>query len=144
MNSASALVQFLGRDISLERILCVGEATTDSPGSGEDWLLCLVTDDYGTWVEGSMYAAGRNDALQWLSLALGTSMEVKLAHAPPFRSRIMWPPPLREEALFEYQISTLRRLFGRGLRRLGFPPHGSIQTVRPAVLESLRRSRLAV
>ncbi|HEY4210030.1 MAG TPA: hypothetical protein VGM84_01005 [Steroidobacteraceae bacterium] len=129
-------------EISADRIVCVGEATTESRESGEDWLLCVVTDVHGSWLEASLYSEGRNDALQWLSSALGRSFEVKLAHAPPFRSRVMWPASLEEQPLFDYQIPLVRRVFSRGLRRLGFPSKGAVQTVRRSVLERLRRPRL--
>jgi hypothetical protein len=126
-------------EMTPDRILCVGEAISDSPA--EDWLLCFVTNVRGDWLEASLYAQGRNDALQWLSLVLGSSMEVKLANAPPLRSRVMWPPPLQERALFEYQVSAFRRVFSRGLRRLGVPLESAIQTVHPQVLDSLWRTR---
>ena len=129
-------------EISADRIVCVGEATTESSQDGEDWLLCVVTDVHGSWLEASLYSEGRNDALQWLSSALGRSFEVKLAHAPPFRSRVMWPASLEEQPLFDYQMSVVRRVFSRGLRRLGFPSKGAVQTVRRSVLEGLRRPRL--
>jgi hypothetical protein len=128
-------------EIGRDDIVCVGEATTESPTSGEDWLICLVTDTHGTWVEASLYSQGRNDALQWLSNALSSSMEVKLAHAPPYRSRVMWPPEMKERPLFEYQVSPLRRAFSRGLRRLGFEARGGVQTVHPGVLDYLWRNR---
>jgi hypothetical protein len=124
--------------VTPDRILCVGEATSESPL--EDWLLCLVTDVAGNWVEGSLYSQGRNDALQWLSQALGTSLEVKLAHAPPFRSRVMWPPALQERPLFAYQASFLRRAFSRGLRWLGVALQPPIQSVHPQVVSSLWRT----
>src|SRR5581483_11979321 len=127
-------------DIGRHEIVCVGEATTESP-TGEDWLICLITDVHGTWFEASLYSPGRNDALQWLSNALNSSMEVKLAHAPPFRSRVMWPPEMKERPLFEYQVSPLRRAFSRGLRRLGFSGRGGVQTVHPGVLDYLWRNR---
>jgi hypothetical protein len=126
-------------EITPERIFCVGEATSESPV--EDWLLCLITDVRGNWVEASLYSQGRNDALQWLSQALGTSLEVKLAHAPPFRSRVMWPQPLQDRALFSYQASLFRRTFSRGLRRLGVPLQSPVQTVHPQVMASLWRTR---
>ena len=126
-------------EVTPERILCVGEATSESPM--EDWLLCLITDVQGNWVEGSLFSQGRNDALQWLSQALGASLEVKLAHAPPFRSRVMWPPPLQERPLFTYQASLFRRAFSRGLRRLGVPLQTPVQTVHPQVMGSLWRTR---
>lgn len=126
-------------DITPERILCVGEATSESPV--EDWLICVITDVRGNWVEASLYSQGRNDALQWLSQALGGSLEVKLAHAPPFRSRVMWPPPLQEQPLFAYQVSLFRRTFSRGLRRLGVPLQSPVQTVHPQVMDSLWRAR---
>ncbi len=128
-------------EVTPDRILCVGEATSESASRAEDWLICLVTDVQGAWVEASLYSHGRNDALQWLSLALSSSMEVKLANAPPFRSRVMWPPELRERPLFEFQVSPLRRVFGRSLRRLGWPSRGGIQTIHPRVLSALWRTR---
>src|SRR5262249_42023069 len=115
--------------------------TTESTSSGEDWLICLITDANGTWVEASLFSQGRNDALQWLSGALSTSLEVKLANAPPWRSRVMWPPEIKERPLFEFQVSALRRAFSRGLRRLGFAAQAGVQTVHPAVLEYLWRNR---
>ncbi len=123
-----------------DRIVCVGEATTESSGGGEDWVLCVLTDLHGTWVEASLYSTGRNDALQWLSTVLGASLEVKLANAPPFRSRVMWPRGLEDRSLFEYQAPLLRRTFSRGLRRLGLAPWRGVQTVRPAVLTYLWRT----
>jgi len=126
-------------EITPDRILCVGEAISDA--RVEDWLLCVVTDVRGGWVEGSLFAQGRNNALQWLSQALGSSLEVKLANAPPFRSRVMWPPALRDQPLFEYQVSAFRRAFSRGLRWLGVPLRSAIQTVHPQVVDSLWRSR---
>lgn len=142
ITEGARLVYRAGRsswEVTPERILCVGEATSESPE--EDWLLCLITDVRGSWVEASLYSQGRNDALQWLSQALGTSLEVKLAHAPPFRSRVMWPPPLQERALFAYQASLFRRTFSRGLRRLGVPLQSPVQTVHPQVMDSLWRTR---
>ncbi len=126
-------------EITPDRILCVGEAISDA--RVEDWLLCLVTDVRGGWIEGSLFAQGRNNALQWLSQALGSSLEVKLARAPPFRSRVMWPPALQEQPLFEYQVSAFRRAFSRRLRWLGVPLRSAVQTVHPQVVESLWRSR---
>jgi len=128
-------------EIGRNDVVCIGEATVESARYGEDWLICVITDIHGTWVEASLYSQGRNDALQWLSSALSSSMEVKLAHAPPFRSRVMWPPEMKERPLFEYQVSPLRRAFSRGLRRLGFGTPGGVQTVHPAVLDYLWRNR---
>jgi hypothetical protein len=126
-------------EIAPDRILCVGEAIRDA--RVEDWLLCIVTDVRGGWVEGSLFAQGRNNAIQWLSQSLGSSLELKLANAPPFRSRVMWPPALKERPLFEYQVSPLRRAFSRGLRWLGVPLRSAVQTVHPQVVDSLWRSR---
>ena len=127
-----------GWELIAERMLCVGEATSEA-GLHEDWLLCFVTDVQGTWVEGSLLAEGRNDALQWLSVRLGCSLELKLANAPAFRSRIMWPPDLRDRPLFHYQVSPLRRMFSRAMRRLGLPAVAAVQSVQPGVVERLWR-----
>src|SRR5579872_4362822 len=107
-------------DILAEQILCIGEATSESGPREDDWHLCFVTDEHGAWLEGSLYSEGRNDALQWLSVRLGCSFELKLANAPPFRSRIMWPRDLLDRPLFQWQIDPVRRWFSRGLRRMGF------------------------
>ena len=128
-------------EITPERILCVGEATTDSASAGEDWMLCFVTDLNGNWLEASLYAPGRNAALHWLSMHLGHSFEVKLANAPGFRSRVMWPPEIRDEPFFLYQVSPVWRLLGRTLRRLGVSPPSAVQSIHPAVLEHLRMRR---
>lgn len=124
----------LSWELIAEQILCIGESTSESGATAEDWHLCFVTDMHGTWREGSLYAQGRNDALQWLSVRLGCSLELKLTHAPPFRSRVMWPRNLLERPLFEYQIAPWRRIFSRSLRQLGFAPLAAVQSVHPAVL----------
>jgi hypothetical protein len=129
-----------GWELIGERILCVGEATIEAGPLGEDWQLCFVTDRDGAWLEGSLFAEGRNEALHWLSVRLGCSLEVKLANAPPFRSRVMWPLVLLERPLFQYQVTLARRLFSRGLRRLGFPPLSAVQCVHPGTLRALGRN----
>jgi hypothetical protein len=128
-------------ELIAEQILCMGEATSESGPADEDWHICFVTDTHGTWVEGSLHAEGRNDALQWLSVRLGCSLEVKLANAPPFRSRVMWPRELLERPLFEYQVKPWRRLFSRSMRRFGSPSLGGVQSVHPDLLgvRGLRR-----
>ncbi len=127
-------------DVLGEQIRCLGESTAESPTGGEDWTLCVILDLQGAWIEGSLFAAGRNDALQWLSIRLGCSLELKLANGSPFRSRVMWPIRLADQPLFNYQISPFRRYFSRTCRRLGLRPAGGIQTVRPEILRHLWRA----
>ena len=124
-------------ELIAEQILCIGEATNESGPVDDDWRLCFVTDANGAWLEGSLHAEARNEALQWLSVRLGCSFEVKLANAPPFRSRVMWPVRLLERPLFEYQVAPLRRLFSRTARQLGCKPVAAVQSVHPDVLERL-------
>ena len=124
-------------ELIAEQILCIGESTSEAGISHEDWHLCFVMDAHGSWVEGSLHAESRNDALQWLSVRLASSLELKLVNSPPFRSRVMWPPSLLDQPLFDYQVPTLRRLFSRAARQLGFAPLRAVQSVRPAILEKL-------
>ncbi|HEY3786680.1 MAG TPA: hypothetical protein VGL55_15490 [Steroidobacteraceae bacterium] len=128
-------------ELIAEQILCIGEATTESGPAEDGWHICFITDPHGQWLEGSLQAEGRNDLLHWLSVRLGSSLEVKLANAPPFRSRVMWPGGMLEQPLFEYQISPWRRIFSRSLRRLGFGPLAAVQSVRPEVMRALWRAR---
>lgn len=129
-------------ELIAEQILLLGESTSEEGARDEAWHLCFVTDIQGRWVEGSLHAQARNDALQWLSVRLGCSLELKLAGAPPFRSRVMWPPTLQDRPLFEFQVAPLRRAFSRSLRRLGLPPlAGAVQSVDPRLLETLWRAK---
>jgi hypothetical protein len=127
-------------EIIAEQILCIGEATNEAGAVHEDWHLCFVTDLHGTWVEGSLRAEGRNDALQWLSVRLNSSLELKLANAPAFRSRVMWPRSVLEQPLFQYQVPFWRRALSRSLRHLGVAPSVGVQTVDPGILQSLWRA----
>ncbi|HET9388353.1 MAG TPA: hypothetical protein VFO44_01775 [Steroidobacteraceae bacterium] len=127
-------------ELIAEQILCIGEATAESGPRGESWHLCFVTDPHGNWLEGSLEAEGRNDALHWLSVRLGCSLELKLANGPAFRSRVMWPMNLLEAPLFHYQIPTWRRLFSRSLRRIGLAPVTAVQSVRPDIVKTLWRA----
>jgi hypothetical protein len=128
-------------ELLAEQILCIGESTSESGPADEDWHLCFVTNAHGSWVEGSLKAQSRNDALQWLSVRLGCSLELKLVNSPAFRSRVMWPTPLLDQSLFDYQVAGLRRMFSRTARQLGFAPLRAVQSVRPAVLEKLWSAR---
>jgi hypothetical protein len=128
-------------ELIAEQILCVGESTSERGAADEDWRMCFVTDVHGSWLEGSLQAEARNDALQWLSVRLGCSFELKLANAPAFRSRVMWPTGLLEQPLFGYQVTPLRRIFSRTARQLGFKPLGGVQSVNPAILQMLWRTR---
>jgi len=129
-----------GWELIAEQILCIAEATTECGIYADDWHICFVTDPHGNWLEGSLEAEGRNEALHWLSVRLACSLEVKLANAPPFRSRIMWPASMLEQPLFQYQVPLWRRLFSRSLRRLGFGPLGGVQSVHPDIVRSLWRA----
>jgi hypothetical protein len=131
-------------ELLAEQILCIGESTSESGLADEDWQLCFVTNAHGSWVEGSLKAQSRNDALQWLSVRLGCSLELKLVNAPAFRSRVMWPTPLLDQPLFDYQVPGLRRMFSRAARQLGFAPLRAVQSVRPAVREKLWSAKRSI
>ena len=100
--------------IPLSDIAVIGEFTTANGPYVDDWFLAFVPHGGGNWFEASMYAEGREDLWEQLSLALDCSIRSSLYATTDLASRIIWPLALANRPLFTFSPVTgsgfLRRL----------------------------------
>jgi hypothetical protein len=88
-------------DLPVSNVRVVGEATNDHGPVVDDYFLCFAISA-DAWLEASFYAVGRDEFLRALGSKLGTPLECGLCHSTDFASRVLWPPSLAGESMFEY------------------------------------------
>lgn len=91
----------------LDEIGIIAEATNENGPFGDDYFLIFVSNKSPSWFEASFYASNREEFLKTLSSHFGTLFELKLTTSATFASRILWPPELKGEPLFEYKKAGL-------------------------------------
>jgi len=119
--------------LAFEDIAAVGECTNELGPFADDYFICFVHRDGLRWSECSFYAEGRDELLVHLAQHFGTSFEYGLCNSTTFRSRVMWPPSLCEEPLFEYHEPVAGNRFSAWLRTIGLKPGTNVQTVASTV-----------
>ena len=92
-------------EIPLSQICVVGEATNESGPYQDDWFLCLGNED--TWYEVSVYSRDFEKFLEELSEYLGVPLALTLSGSTDFNSRVLWPPKLKEQSMFQYKSKFL-------------------------------------
>jgi hypothetical protein len=88
-------------DISLSTIRVIGEATNQYGPFADDYFLCFATSPQH-WHEASFYAEGREVFVAALSRELGFQLIPGLVNSTDFASRILWPPTLAGQPMFQY------------------------------------------
>ena len=88
--------------VPLAEIAVIGEYTTDHGPAVDDWFDVFVHKNGVDWFEASMYAAGSADFHQQLAAALGSGVELGLGASTDFDSRVIWPPAIAGQPLFEF------------------------------------------
>ena len=79
----------------------IGEYTNSDGPYLDDYFLVFLTAPEGGWHQASFYAKGRDEALAELSRSVGAPLECGLCDSTHYKTRIMWPPHLRNEELME-------------------------------------------
>lgn len=118
-----------GWSLAFADIAAIGECTNELGPFADDYFICFVHRDGLRWSECSFYAEGRDELLVCLSEYFRTAFEYGLCNSTTFRSRVMWPPSLRDEALFEYREPLSRSRLSAWLRRIGLKPSSNIQVI---------------
>lgn len=99
--------------VSSVRIL--GEATNQGGPGADDYFFYFATGP-GPWYQASYYADGCEEFLKSLATKLGHPLELGLGNSADFASRILWPPSLASQPLFQFHEvppkGPLRKLFG--------------------------------
>jgi hypothetical protein len=90
-----------GWELRIADVGVIGEATNGSGPWGIDYFLCFATGP-DLWFEASFYADGRDEFLRALGHALGNPVELGLCSSVDLASRILWPPSLAGEPMFQF------------------------------------------
>jgi hypothetical protein len=123
--------------IPLSDVRIVGEVTNQNGPWREDWFLCLVVRDDGTWVEVGM-STGGTDLYEQLASRLGISEPFRLTRSTDFESCVVWPPEIDGSPMFAFSAPEPGTATGRLLLRLGAAPSGNVQTLSREVLALVR------
>lgn len=88
--------------LPLRDIVLVGEYTNDHGPYLDDWFMVFMKKER-EWGEASVYADGRDEFRMALSKALGAEIQPALTSHTDFWSRIIWPPELKDQSLFDFR-----------------------------------------
>jgi hypothetical protein len=94
-------------EVRTSELKIIGEHTDDL-GPANDYFFVFLTTTFS--YEASFYAEGSEHFLRMLSRELGVKLECGLVSSTTFNSRVMWPPKLEGQALFNF----VPRARGRG------------------------------
>ena len=102
-----------GWSVELAEIRLIAEETIEA--MGDDWFIHLATGS--EWYVFPFYAAGFQEVWDRLCERF-PGMELGLARSASFASRVLWPPQLHGQPLFDYRPEAnpplWRRLTGSG------------------------------
>jgi hypothetical protein len=101
-----------GWELPIVDIGVIGEATDGSGPCGTDYFLCFATGP-DLWFEASFYADGRDEFLKALGRALGNPLDLRLCSSVDCASRVLWPPSLAGEPMFQYADVPPKTWLGR-------------------------------
>lgn len=67
----------------------------------DDYFFVFLTAPEDGWHDASFHAKGRDEALATVSKGIGAPLECQLFDSTQYKSRIMWPPHLKDQELME-------------------------------------------
>jgi|ADGO01.1.fsa_nt_gi hypothetical protein len=86
--------------VPISHIRALGEYRI--PGSEDSHYLAALIDDSGAWFQAPVRASGMEPVLSSLSARLGSTLRLKLSSADSYTSRVLWPPHVEGEPLFDF------------------------------------------
>lgn len=120
--------------VRISDIRLIVEYTTANGPYVDDYFFVFLTAPEGGWHEASYYAKGMEKTLQLLGQKLGAVMEVRLCKSTDFKTRILWPPGLKDKELMDV-IPSKKQSFWHKLTNFGVKDI----TLSKAALEAFER-----
>jgi hypothetical protein len=87
--------------VPIADVRLIAEYTNSDGPYLDDYFLVFLTAPEGGWHEASFYAKGRDEALAALSTSMGAPLQCGLCNSTVYKTRIMWPPQLKDQELME-------------------------------------------
>jgi hypothetical protein len=87
--------------VPVAEVRLIGEYTNFDGPHLDDYFFVFLTAPEGGWHEASFYAKGRDEALAGLSRSIGAPLQCGLCNSTQYKTRIMWPPQLKDQELME-------------------------------------------
>src|SRR5215813_12160381 len=85
--------------LPIAEVRVIGEYTTPNGPYIDDYFFVFLSTDY--WYEASFYSEGGLELLSKLSLELKEELACSLQNSTNWKSRVIWPPDIKEEPLFD-------------------------------------------
>jgi hypothetical protein len=89
-------------NLPLKELAIIGEYTTDVGPVLDDWFLVFVHHSGSRWFECSMRATDTEAVVAALGDMLDIELKPGLANVTEYKSRILWPPPMKDAAIFTF------------------------------------------
>jgi hypothetical protein len=86
--------------LPIHELQVIGEYTTPNGPYADDYFVVFVSDQFSYTV--SFYARGIAELLPRLGQELSEELEWALCNSTDWKSRIMWPPEIKDEPLFDF------------------------------------------
>jgi hypothetical protein len=91
-----------GWSTSVDKLVLLGEYTTPPEPHFEDHFFAFIIRPDYTWNEASYYSKESDKFLAALGQLLGAQLSCGLDKKKDYGSRIMWPPEIEGERLFDF------------------------------------------
>lgn len=85
--------------LPIAEVRVIGEYTTPNGPYIDDYFFVFLSADY--WYEASFYSEGGLELLPKLSGDLKEELTCGLQNSTNWKSRVIWPPDIKEEPLFD-------------------------------------------
>ncbi len=102
-----------GWQIPVSAIRLIAEYTNSDGPWIDDYFFVFLTAPEDGWHEASFYAKGRDAALRALEQKIGAPLECGLCGSTEYRTRIMWPTELKDQALMDVILPKKQNLWQR-------------------------------
>lgn len=99
-------------ELPVSSLRVLGENTNQNGPYADDWFLCFATGPE-MWLEAPVSAEGSGELLKALSKRLGVSLATELFSSTDFTSRVLWPPELAGQPMFQFANAPAESWFAK-------------------------------